>query len=41
VLSHCIFDNGRGFARQKLLKHQHEKESGNVIFEVFLYAPIS
>lgn len=28
VLTHGDLDNGRGFARQKLFRHKHEKESG-------------
>ena len=28
VLKEKILDNGRGLARQKILKHQHEKDSG-------------
>ena len=28
VLTHCALDNGRGSARQKLLRHKHEKETG-------------
>ena len=28
VISHNILDNGRGLARKKVLKHNHEKESG-------------
>lgn len=28
VIAHKILDNGRGLARQKVLKHNHEKESG-------------
>lgn len=28
VISHKILDNGRGFARKKVLKHNHEQETG-------------
>ena len=28
VLAHTILDNGRGLARRKVLRHDHEKESG-------------
>jgi len=28
VLKEKLLDNGRGLARQKILKHKHERESG-------------
>ena len=28
VISHKILDNGRGLARKKVLKHNHEQETG-------------
>ena len=28
VLTNNILDNGRGLARQRIMKHPHEKESG-------------
>ena len=35
VLSNNILDNGRGLARKKILKHNHEQESGRTSWRDF------
>ena len=41
VLSKNILDNGRGLARQKILKHNHEKESGRTSCITHIYDKIN
>lgn len=41
VLSNNILDNGRGLARNKVLKHNHEKESGRTSCITHIYNKIN
>lgn len=41
VLTNKILDNGRGFARSKILKHDHEKETGRTSCITHIYDKVT